>query len=166
MAVNVSAHQLAEDGFVDDLARLLDIEGLPPHSLYLEITESVLMRDTARTVEVLAGLHQLGVRVSLDDFGTGYSSLAYLQRFAVDELKIDREFVRDIDRADQRSLVTAMVAMSAALGLQIVAEGVETVQQSDQLRLLGCHTAQGYLFARPEPADLITQRLHPVHTPK
>jgi EAL domain-containing protein (putative c-di-GMP-specific phosphodiesterase class I) len=119
------------------------------------------MSDVVRSSETLDELHELGVRLSIDDFGTGYSSLAYLHRFPVDELKIDRAFVQGIpDRPDQRTLVTAMVAMGSALGLGIVAEGVETDDQAAVLRGLGCPTAQGYLFAEPMAAKELDVLLH------
>jgi EAL domain-containing protein (putative c-di-GMP-specific phosphodiesterase class I) len=112
------------------------------------------MYDSDRAERTMADLQALGVQLSIDDFGTGYSSLAYLHRFPVDELKIDRVFVNGLtDGTDQGTLVTAVVAMAHALGLRIVAEGVETAAQADRLRALGCHRAQGYLYARPGPAD-------------
>ncbi|MCU1374850.1 MAG: putative diguanylate cyclase/phosphodiesterase with sensor, partial [Actinomycetia bacterium] len=138
----------------DHIRHALAENDLGPEHLCLELTESILMRDTARTAATLDVLHRLGVQLSIDDFGTGYSSLAYLHRFPVDELKIDRSFINNIaEDGQQRSLVTAMIAMGKALGLQIVAEGVEQQVQADLLRELGCHMAQGYLFARPQPAD-------------
>jgi EAL domain-containing protein (putative c-di-GMP-specific phosphodiesterase class I) len=114
------------------------------------------MSDTPRADEALRDLHELGVQLSIDDFGTGYSSLAYLHRFPVDHLKIDRAFIQGLtERPGQRTLVSAMVAMGSALGLQVVAEGVETPEQAAHLRLLGCHTAQGYLFAAPQSAGAL-----------
>jgi diguanylate cyclase (GGDEF)-like protein len=156
IAVNASGRQLAEGDLVRTVAEVLDDTGLPAGNLCLELTESVLMTDTLHTARTLTEVHDLGVRISVDDFGTGYSSLGYLHRFPVDELKIDRTFVSDLpERPGQRTLVAAMVAMAGALGLEVVAEGVETVPQADHLRSLGCATAQGYLFARPDrPAAL------------
>jgi EAL domain-containing protein (putative c-di-GMP-specific phosphodiesterase class I) len=124
---------------------------LPADLLCLELTESVLMSDAARTIKSLTDLKALGVTLSVDDFGTGYSSLAYLEQFPVDELKIDRSFIHNLTvRSDKRTLVAAMVAMGRALGLQVVAEGVETTAQLHAVRELGCDLAQGYLFATPQ----------------
>jgi EAL domain-containing protein (putative c-di-GMP-specific phosphodiesterase class I) len=118
------------------------------------------MSDATRTIESLTELKSLGVALSIDDFGTGYSSLAYLQQFPVDELKIDRVFINDLTvRPEQRTLVAAMVAMGNALGLQIVAEGVETNPQLSVLRELGCDLAQGYLFATPQTPNDVTALL-------
>ena len=123
----------------------------------------VLMTDTLVTQRSIEQLHTLGVRLSIDDFGTGYSSLAYLHRFPVDELKIDRSFISDLTTSTHPApLVSAMVAMGKALGLEIVAEGVETPEQAAQLRALGCDQAQGYLFARPQHAGAIAALLQRV----
>jgi diguanylate cyclase (GGDEF)-like protein len=152
VAVNVSGQQISDSHFADLVRRVLAETSVPPELLCLELTESVLMSDATRTSSSLSELKALGVTLSIDDFGTGYSSLAYLQQFPVDELKIDRAFINDLTiRPDQRTLVAAMVAMGKALGLQIVAEGVETKAQLDVLRDLGCDFAQGYLFAAPQP---------------
>ncbi|MCU1358331.1 MAG: diguanylate cyclase/phosphodiesterase, partial [Acidimicrobiales bacterium] len=133
-----------------------------PDRLCLELTESLLMSDTIATQRTLDELHSLGVRLSIDDFGTGYSSLAYLHRFPVDELKIDRTFVSAITgRGEPAPLVTAMIAMGKALGLTTVAEGIETTAQSERLRALGCDQAQGYLFARPQRAEALAPLLRP-----
>ncbi|MEP7203179.1 MAG: EAL domain-containing protein [Ilumatobacteraceae bacterium] len=156
MAVNISGRQLNDGGLPLQVATALALSGLPPELLYLELTETLLMTDTLVTQRSIERLHDLGARLSIDDFGTGYSSLAYLHRFPVDELKIDRAFVSDLTSAARPSpLVSAMVAMGKALGLEIVAEGVETPDQAAQLRALGCDKAQGYLFARPQHPDAI-----------
>jgi diguanylate cyclase (GGDEF)-like protein len=160
VSVNISGRQMLDDNLPDLVARILAEAGLPAQQLCLELTESVLMSDAGCTTRILGRLHQLGVAISIDDFGTGYSSLAYLQRFPVDELKIDRTFVNDLTRHEgQRALVMAMIAMGKALGLNVVAEGVETAAQADELRLMGCHLAQGYLYARPGRAEDVTARL-------
>jgi diguanylate cyclase (GGDEF)-like protein len=162
VAVNISGRQVADAALVDDVATVLRDTGLAPDRLCLELTESQMMYDTGRAARTLGRLHDLGVQLSIDDFGTGYSSLAYLHRFPVDELKIDRIFVQGLtDRPDERSLVTAMVAMATALGLHIVAEGVETAEQAELVRALGCHSAQGYFFSRPGPPDRIRSLLQP-----
>jgi EAL domain-containing protein (putative c-di-GMP-specific phosphodiesterase class I) len=160
MAVNVSALQLAEDTFAAEVAACLADTELSPHLLCIELTETVLMHDSVRTHESLAQLRALGVKLSIDDFGTGYSSLSYLHRFQVDELKIDRSFVHELDfHSDQRVLVVAIVAMGHALGVQLVAEGVETEREAQALRDIGCDVAQGYLHGKPQPPSAITRTL-------
>ena len=152
VAVNLSAHQLTAD-LVELVRRALTSSGLPAESLELEVTESVAMADIDGALEVLDAVAALGVGLSIDDFGTGYSSLAYLKRLPVTGLKIDKAFVDDL--ADHRdvSIVGAVIAVAAALGLSQIAEGVETQEQRDQLEALGCAHAQGYLFSRPCPAE-------------
>jgi EAL domain-containing protein (putative c-di-GMP-specific phosphodiesterase class I) len=123
----------------------------------LELTESLLMDHKSSALDVIRRLHDQGLRISIDDFGTGYSSLAYLRRFRVDEVKIDKSFVDDIARPDaaEESLVLAIVALAQALGMTTTAEGVETPAQADCLRLLGVDAAQGFVFSRPMPSDQI-----------
>ena len=150
MSVNVSAVQLRSRGFIHSLKELISATGIEPKLLCLEITESVLMEDVDYFSKVLHELRAIGTRLSIDDFGTGYSSLAYLRRFPVDELKIDRSFVTDLDSDPyDATLVAAVIAIGEALGLRVVAEGVETAEELAALRDLGCQYAQGYLFARP-----------------
>jgi diguanylate cyclase (GGDEF)-like protein len=154
MSVNVAAGQLNDPEFRNFVEKVLSDTGLSPAQLCLEITESSLMRQAARGAEHLAGLKRLGVALSIDDFGTGYSSLAYLHHLPVDELKVDRSFVTGLGRDRRnRHLVEAIVGMARALGLEVVAEGVESAQQLRAVAALGCTRAQGYLFARPQPAD-------------
>ncbi len=153
MSVNLSARQFQYDGLVADVAHALEHSGVDPTSLVLEITESMLMRDTDATVSTLRALKDLGVRLAIDDFGTGYSSLAYLRQFPVDILKIDRSFVDGM--TGDASLAEAVVQMGRALQLQTIAEGIETTDQWTALRSLGCEYGQGYLFAKPvEPAEV------------
>jgi diguanylate cyclase len=160
VAVNVSGLQLHDPGFVASVAQILHSTGIPPAQLCLELTESTLMDDAMRVSDVLADLKDVGVDLSIDDFGTGYSSLAYLKRFPVDELKVDRSFVSNLgDDGQDQTLVAAMVAMGHALGLHVVAEGVETHAQMATLLTLGCRTAQGYLFAKPQSAEQVTTLL-------
>ena len=148
--VNLSARQFEQPDFIDTVRRALDESGLPPGSLTLEITESVLMSHTADSVSRLDELRALGVRIAIDDFGTGYSSLSYLERFPVDVLKIDRSFVSGLgSSADRSVLARAIVELGKALGLDVVAEGIERADQAARLRQLGCRLGQGYLFARP-----------------
>ncbi|MEY2438080.1 MAG: hypothetical protein QOF97_2916 [Acidimicrobiaceae bacterium] len=160
VSVNVSGKQITDSHFAALVRAVLQRTNLSSELLCLELTESVLMSDATRTMSSLTELKALGVTLSIDDFGTGYSSLAYLQQFPVDELKIDRAFINDLTvRPDQRTLVSAMVAMGKALGLKIVAEGVETTAQLSTLRELGCDFAQGYLFASPQPPGDVTTLL-------
>jgi diguanylate cyclase (GGDEF)-like protein len=159
VAVNVSARQLLGGDFAEQVAEVLQSYALPAGQLCLELTESILMEDLLRISTALHALKGHGVRLSVDDFGTGYSSLSYLQRFPVDELKIDRTFVAGLGGADDRNLVAAVIGIAHALGLRVVAEGVENDKQLSQLIMLGCRSAQGYLLGRPQsPADL-TARL-------
>ena len=154
MSVNVSPRQLAEDDFPSLVDEALHRAGMGPQALWLEITESVMITEPEVALQSLQRLTDLGVRIALDDFGTGYSSLSLLQRFPLQRIKIDRAFVHGVaDRASDRSLVRTIVAMGTSLGLDLVAEGVETVQQLQVLRDLGCHKAQGYLISHPVPAD-------------
>jgi predicted signal transduction protein with EAL and GGDEF domain len=153
VAVNLSARQFRDSRLVTQIATTLGATGLSPHSLEIEITESVIMGQTDHTIDVLKRLVDLGVRVAIDDFGTGYSSLAYLKRFPVHKVKIDRAFVRDIhENRDDAAIVEAIVTMARTLGLGVVAEGVETREQLEYLAALGCHEYQGYYFSRPLPA--------------
>ncbi|MGZ4759659.1 MAG: putative bifunctional diguanylate cyclase/phosphodiesterase, partial [Acidimicrobiales bacterium] len=156
MAVNISARQLRGDSLLDTVARALMHHSLPASSLCLELTESLLMENVGMTSKLLSALRSAGVRISVDDFGTGYSSLAYLKRLPVDEVKIDRSFVSDLDDdGANTSLVAAVVAIAASLGISTVAEGVEKPEQAARLHQLGCNEAQGYWFSRPVPADEI-----------
>lgn len=154
MAVNISAPQLARAGFVAEVGALVDSCALPAHCLVLEITESVLMGDDGSTLASVHALKDLGVLIGIDDFGTGYSSLAYLRKLPVDALKIDRSFVRGIatDTGDA-AIATAIIRLADTLGLRVIAEGVETEEQAQVLTGLGCPLAQGFLFARPTPAQ-------------
>jgi diguanylate cyclase (GGDEF)-like protein len=160
VSVNLSAGQFADPHLVAMVSAALEASGLPPDHLWLEITESVLMEEAAATIDTLRALRALGVRLSIDDFGTGYSSLSYLKRFPVDVLKIDRSFVDGlgVDPEDQE-IVTAIVSLARALGLGVVAEGVETAEQLDEVRRLGCNSVQGYYLGKPEPADKVLERL-------
>jgi EAL domain-containing protein (putative c-di-GMP-specific phosphodiesterase class I) len=155
--VNLSARQLRHPNIVRDIADALDDSGLPPSRLILEITESVLMVDTAATLNRLFQLKSLGVRLAIDDFGTGYSSFAYLRRFPIDILKIDKSFVDGVaTEATASALVDAMIRIGKTLRLETVAEGIEKIEQADRLRTLECDIGQGYLFSRPLPSDAIS----------
>jgi diguanylate cyclase (GGDEF)-like protein/PAS domain S-box-containing protein len=150
MAVNLSALQFRRAGLVKTVAGALERSGLPPQLLELELTESVLLQDVENNLETVRQLKALGVRLSIDDFGTGYSSLSYLKRFAVNKLKIDRSFVRDINiDPDDAAIVRAVIQLARSLRLETIAEGVETQEQLAFLREEGCREVQGFLFSRP-----------------
>ena len=150
VSVNLSARNLHDRGLPDDVARILAEHGLPAGSLLLEITETTMLSDIDAVQEVLAGLRQVGVELSVDDFGTGYSSLALLQRVAVNELKVDRSFVRAMNSSDgDAAIVRATIELAHSLGLRVVAEGVESADHVRALRELGCDLAQGWHFGRP-----------------
>ncbi len=157
VAVNVSAAQLRDPDLVPTVRKALREHHLPGSALELELTESLLMDNIPRSVATLGELKQLGVELSIDDFGTGYSSLAYLRRLPVDSVKIDRVFVEGLDRTDSSNatLVAAIIAMSHALGMTTIAEGVENVAQEDRLRELGCNRVQGFYYSVPVGAHQI-----------
>ena len=150
VSVNLSARQFAQPDLASYIARVLEESDLQPSRLHLEITESVLMNNAQSTITTLKDLKTIGLDLSVDDFGTGYSSLSYLRRFPVSALKIDRSFVNGLGTSSEdTAIVRAIITLAQTLGLKVVAEGVETRAQLDQLRELGCEYAQGFLFARP-----------------
>lgn len=152
MAVNLSAVQFRHAGLPDLVMRILKEADFPPQYLELELTEGVAMHNPQGAIAMMNNLHAHGVRMSIDDFGTGYSSLSYLKKFKVYRLKIDQSFVRDISSdAEDRALVSAIIGMAKSLGLQTIAEGVETLEQLAFLRAEGCHEAQGYHYSKPLP---------------
>ncbi|MCB0898236.1 MAG: EAL domain-containing protein [Actinobacteria bacterium] len=156
VAVNISSRQLLSPTLVDEVESSLCAAGVPASALQLEITESAVMNDLEPVVDVLSGLRRLGVSLAVDDFGTGYSSLAYLKRLPVTTLKIDRAFIDGLGGADDafdRPIVDAIIKMAQSLGLDVIAEGVETQEQLDALRALGGRFAQGFLWARPMAAE-------------
>jgi diguanylate cyclase (GGDEF)-like protein/PAS domain S-box-containing protein len=160
IAVNVSARQLQHPEFLEHVESALERADLPPHLLTLELTESVLVASGERAEQQLTMLKDRGVKLALDDFGTGYASLAYLQRLPVDIVKIDRSFTAKIDSgAADLALLEGIVGLGKALGLQLVAEGIERVAQQGIVQELGCHGAQGFHFGRPAPAAAATQAL-------
>ncbi len=161
IAVNLSALQFCHVGLVQSVAKALATHRLPANSLTLEITETTAMSDADASMTVLQELSDMGVDLSIDDFGTGYSSLMYLKRLPANELKIDRGFVRDLERdSDDAAIVSAIVALGQALGLRIVPEGVETGSQQDFLTQLGCDSLQGYLLGHPLPAERFMKEIH------
>jgi diguanylate cyclase (GGDEF)-like protein/PAS domain S-box-containing protein len=161
VAVNLSATQFRNSDLYAIVVRSLTDANLPPSRLELEITETVLMRDSKPVVETLHGLRGLGVRIVMDDFGTGYSSLAYLRSFPFDKIKVDQSFVRDVaDQADALAIVRAAIGLGRSLGMTTTAEGVETRQQMVSVRAAGCDEAQGYLISPPRPAERIGELIH------
>jgi diguanylate cyclase (GGDEF)-like protein len=153
VSVNISALQFGDRMLTQNVADVLVATGLPPSSLELEITEGALIEDAELARTTLDALTTLGVSVSIDDFGTGYSSLAYLKRFSVHTLKIDQSFVREmLSEKSDLAIIQAIITLGNALGLQLVAEGVERQEQADLLVSLGCHVLQGFLYSRPVPA--------------
>jgi EAL domain-containing protein (putative c-di-GMP-specific phosphodiesterase class I) len=156
ISVNLSARQFQHGGLVPEVLAAVRDSGIDPRSLILEITESVLMQHTTATIEKLAQLRAHGIRLAIDDFGTGYSSLSYLDRFPVDSLKIDRSFVDGFGGGREGPvLVRAIIELGHALGLDVVAEGIEREDQVGPLSSLGCKLGQGYLFARPLDAEML-----------
>lgn len=160
VSVNISGRQFREDGLIDRVTSILQQTGANPDALELEITESVLMDNAESTVAKLAKLRAMGIHLAIDDFGTGYSSMAYLKRFPVERLKIDRSFIRDIpEDADDVAITVATIQMAHGLKLQVVAEGIETRAQLDFLCERNCDVGQGYLFSRPVDYEKMTEIL-------
>jgi diguanylate cyclase (GGDEF)-like protein len=159
MGVNISPWQIQQADIVDSVRAALAESGLRPECLTLEITESVMLRETESTLRRLRDLKALGLTLAVDDFGTGYSSLSYLQRFPIDVLKIDKAFVETVGSGTDNALTRAIVALGNALGLTTVAEGIERVEQVEGLRFLGCPLGQGYLFSRPVRAAELARLL-------
>jgi EAL domain-containing protein (putative c-di-GMP-specific phosphodiesterase class I) len=164
MCVNLSARQFREPGLSQSVVRIIGENGLEPSSLYLEVTESTAMRDALATAATLEEIQELGVRTILDDFGTGYSSLSYLERFPVDYIKIDRSFVGGLDKEPGAAvLASGVISLAHALGLKVIAEGVETKEQFERLREMGCDLAQGHLFSEPLTAEGVANLLVAAH---
>ena len=152
--MNLSGRNLFDTHLVEDIGEAIDEAGVPASALTLELTESTVMGESHRSMAVLLGLQELGVRLSVDDFGTGYSSLAHLRSLPVTELKIDKSFVMTMTVNDQDAvIVRTLVELGRSLGLRTVAEGVESPDAQAMLREYGCEEAQGYLFSRPIPAE-------------
>ncbi len=156
ISVNISGKQFLQPALLAQVQQILNDSRLPPDRLSLEITESVLMDQAETAVDRLGKLKALGVGLGIDDFGTGYSSLSYLRRFPIDTLKIDCGFVAAaMDNADSAAIVRTIVSLGLSLGLKVVAEGVETIEQLTFLRQCGCQFVQGYYFSRPVPAERV-----------
>ncbi len=158
LAVNVSIRQIHDSNMVDTVQQALQKSGLPAHCLTLELTENMVMENAESNIELLHDLKTLGVKLSIDDFGTGYSSLSYLQRFPLDELKIDRSFIEEVKSEKIRTpIVRAMISLAHELGMTVVAEGIETDIQLNHMRLLQCELYQGYLCSKPVIAKAFTE---------
>ena len=156
LSVNISPHQFARRDFVERVAACVDAAKIDPSRLLLEITEGVLIDDLYAAIETLNGLKRIGVALAIDDFGVGYSSLSYLKRLPLDELKIDRSFIQELEDANDAAIVQTIIAIARHLALDVVAEGVETHDQQAFLEANGCHTFQGFLFHRPMPLVSLT----------
>ena len=162
MSVNVSTRQLQHPGLVEDVVAVLAESGCDPHLLTLEITESASVSDPESTIARLKELKALGVRLAIDDFGTGYSSLSYLRRFPVDQLKIDRSFVAGLGHNDSdTAIIASVIGLAHAMGLEAVAEGVESVGQMEHLTRLNCDHAQGFNWCRPSAIEALEEWLTP-----
>jgi len=158
VAVNLSPVQFRNQSLTPIVVAALHDSGLPAHRLELEITEAVLLQNTETTLETLRELQELGVRIAMDDFGTGYSSLSYLRSFPFNKIKIDRSFINEIaDKGQSSAIVQAVAELAGRLQIATTAEGVETAEQRESVRALGCTEMQGYLYSRPVPAKEIVQ---------
>ena len=154
LAVNVSAREIRQLDFVQQVEAILESTGARPDRLKIELTESVLVENVEAVIGKMTALKAKGVVFSIDDFGTGYSSLSYLKRLPLYQLKIDQGFVKDIlTDSNDAAIAKMVIALADSLGLEVIAEGVETAEQRDYLASLGCHNYQGYLFNRPLPID-------------
>jgi EAL domain-containing protein (putative c-di-GMP-specific phosphodiesterase class I) len=161
VAVNLSSAQFAQSGLADEILGILERSNVPPEHFEVEVTETVFLGKSADHVAAVLGqFRQRGVQISLDDFGTGYASLTHLKQFPVDHLKVDQSFVKNLEHdTGDEAIVTAVIGLGRSLNLQVTAEGVETLGQAKRLRELGCHNAQGYLYARPMAASQVPDRL-------
>ena len=155
VAINLSPRQLAQPDLVTTVLDILKSEHVPCNRIMFEITESVAMQDAPKTIEMIQKFHDHGFDIAIDDFGTGYSSLAYLQRFRVKQLKMDRFFTNGLDENGNEgsAIVSAVIALAHSLGMDVVAEGVETASQRDKLKTMRCDEMQGFLLGNPLPAD-------------
>ncbi|MEE8572176.1 MAG: GGDEF domain-containing phosphodiesterase, partial [Gemmatimonadota bacterium] len=160
ISVNLSGKQLQQADLVDQVANMLEKSGIEPDRLKLEVTETVLMDDPDYSTAIVQKLNDLGIQVQIDDFGTGYSSLSYLNRLHIDTLKIDRSFINSLGEPGERAVVVeAIIRLAGELGINVIAEGVETSAQLDSLRTLECKHGQGFLFSQPVSAEDATQLL-------
>ena len=162
MAVNLSPRQFAEANLLQEIDEALVASGMSPVLLQLEVTESMVMRNVSRAIKVLDAIQSRGIRLAIDDFGTGYSSMSLMKQFPIDTIKIDRSFVRDLpDDSEDQAIAQAIISMGKALGMTVVAEGVETVEQEAFLRSHGCDEMQGFLFSKPVSPEQMAEMLRP-----
>jgi EAL domain-containing protein (putative c-di-GMP-specific phosphodiesterase class I) len=167
IAINLPNRMFERTDLIERITAATREEGIPPSMIQLEITETSLMKDLQRVIPSLHRLTEIGVQIAVDDFGTGYSSLAYLTSLPISEVKIDRSFVRDLGVLPQSmAVVTAIIALARALGLKVVAEGVENLRQQDVLHRLGCSLMQGFMFSKPMPPDEVQRWLEQVVLPR
>ena len=160
MAVNLSPRQFADENLLQDIDEALAASGMSPVLLQLEVTESMVMRNVSRAVKVLDAIQSRGIRLAIDDFGTGYSSMSLMKQFPIDTIKIDRSFVRDLPKdSEDQAIAQAIISMGKALGMTVIAEGVETVEQQSFLREHACDEMQGYLFSKPLPPQQLAELL-------
>jgi diguanylate cyclase (GGDEF)-like protein len=160
MAVNLSPRRFVDEYILQDIDEALAASGMSPVLLQLEVTESMVMRNVPRAIKVLDAIQSRGIRLAIDDFGTGYSSMSLMKQFPIDTIKIDRSFVRDLpDDSEDRAIAQAIISMGKALGMTVVAEGVETAEQEIFLRDHGCDEMQGYLFSKPVPSEQLADLL-------
>ena len=161
VSINLSARQFMDDTLVDKIRNIITESKISPEQVVIEITESVMMTETKRSLHILTQLSEMGLKLSLDDFGTGYSSLAYLRQFPIDVIKIDKSFVHGLQVNDSDAAICeAIITIAKQLGLKVVAEGVENESQFDYMRQKGCHVIQGYYFGKPAPLDTLLSKVH------
>jgi EAL domain-containing protein (putative c-di-GMP-specific phosphodiesterase class I) len=154
VSVNLSGKHFAQKDLVEQIKTILAETGINPACLKLELTESAVMQNAEGVILMMKQIRELGIQLSIDDFGTGYSSLSYLHRFPINTLKVDRSFVNSMeDGSENGEIVRTVIALAKTLRLNVIAEGIETIHQLHQLRILGCEYGQGYLFSRPVPID-------------
>nr|WP_249154590.1 GAF domain-containing protein [Bradyrhizobium manausense] len=166
MAVNLSPRQFADEHLLQDVDEALAASGMSPVLLQLEVTESMMMRNVGRALKVLDAIQSRGIRLAIDDFGTGYSSMSLMKHFPIDTIKIDRSFVRDLPQdSEDQAIAQAIISMGKALGMTVVAEGVENAEQETFLRTHGCDEMQGFLIAKPLPANQMAELLRPMVLP-
>jgi EAL domain-containing protein (putative c-di-GMP-specific phosphodiesterase class I) len=166
MAVNLSPRQFADEHLLQDVDEALAASGMSPVLLQLEVTESMMMRNVGRALKVLDAIQSRGIRLAIDDFGTGYSSMSLMKHFPIDTIKIDRSFVRDLPQdSEDQAIAQAIISMGKALGMTVVAEGVENAEQEAFLRTHGCDEMQGFLISKPLPARQMAELLRPMELP-
>ena len=154
ISINISGKHFAQKNLVEQIKRILFETGIEPSCVKLELTESAVMENAESVISMMKQIRDLGIQLSIDDFGTGYSSLSYLHRFPINTLKVDRSFVNTMeDGTENGEIVRTVIALAKTLRLDVIAEGIETIHQLHQLRILGCEYGQGYLFSRPVPAE-------------